>query len=190
MKVIRYLALVSSVLLLASACDLAALDLEEQAGGFGGFSTNSMAVTDSTLAGDIGTVSEIDDMSPDVDAYTGGGVDTVTTIGRGSGGYGMAQVTINGGVDHPALRDGMSYNFAGNRSMDGLSVNVLGCSGRRIYQWDFDDDADEVDIEVEDDVAAGTRTIYYVATWRASASLFGSSTPQTTASGSFTVDLP
>lgn len=63
----------------------------------------------------------------------------------------MTELTIEGGLSHPALRPGAHLTFdANHRSAEapGLDVSVLGCSGPERDRFTYDRRADTTDVDV------------------------------------------
>lgn len=104
---------------------------------------------DGHLAGRIGPIA-VDATPYRMDASFSPGHVHFTLFAEGLGGEGMIAVDIRGGLDHVDFARGVPVLFEGVEPTDpaALWVNVLGCSGLRAPDWDYDAPATRVSVRV------------------------------------------
>ena len=119
--------------------------------------------------GDLGTVRAFEGTAAEV---TGSDYGTTTSMVRidaedtSARWWAMTQFSITGSLHHPQLAPGarLVFNSRSNRniSSDGtpaLYVSVLGCSGPRRNEFTYDQNADEVTVNVSEGSSPDTRRI-------------------------------
>ncbi len=80
----------------------------------------------------------------------------------------MAALTIQGGLGHADLVPGAVLTFRSDSpdySGTRLYISLLGCSGPANGGWDFDNQADQVTVEVSEGSSADYRQLHFVGTW-------------------------
>src|SRR5688500_11146342 len=78
----------------------------------------------------------------------------------------MSMISISGGLDHPSLVpgarltfDSSSWGYGGDGTE--LFFSVVGCSGPEPSVWEFDQPAEEVQVQVEAGAAPGQVDVRY-----------------------------
>lgn len=122
---------------------------EDLGGGYMG----NLQLLEGRLAGDIGPVTGVDSEATLLEGFDDGSFADVQVIAETERGVVMSWVEIVGGTDHPALQPGFSQTFRENDfgfDSRNLHVRVVNCSGDEAYDWDYDQPADEVVVQVEE----------------------------------------
>lgn len=126
---------------------------------------SNLPLRNATLAGDLGAVRGLDGVA-NASGFTDSTYASVESIGSNQSGSGMTIINFIGGIDHADLQVGSSVRSTMDDYSDGdLHVEAIGCSGAEIYNWDFDQPADEVDVDVVEGSVEGARVINYTARW-------------------------
>lgn len=128
--------------------------------------TNDLDLSGGNIRGDIGPVTGINHDASIVEGFDDGSFSDVQVIAETDRGVGMNWVEIVGGIDHPALRPGFSRTFTeGDYGYDSrnLHIRVVNCAGDQVYDWSYDQPADEVDVTVEEGPTEGTLRVNYTA---------------------------
>ena len=152
-------------------------------------------VTGDTLAGSMGNV----------EGFEGG---IFRTAGSGWEGYSSVQIDaanateawwvmgrmdIQGGLEHEALVPGAHFEFDSSSGAYGdgteVFISMLGCSGPAEGMWEYDQYAEEVEIDVEEGSEPSSLTIRFRATFQHTDWETGASTPQIV-DGSFSYTRP
>lgn len=130
---------------------------------------NALRATDASLQGSMGEIS-MQGKSTRLDTFSGNGWSEVATTLTDPRSSMMTILVIWGGVQHPDLQDGDQLVFSGKEAavIDGLHIEMIGCSGAKQDDWSVDKDAQSVEIRVEDQLGSPTaenratvRTIHY-----------------------------
>jgi len=152
-----------------------------------GFEGNMEFVDNGQISGDIGAV-RIDSNNAELNGADQGNASYIEVMGQGENGIAMNVLSIEGGIDHDALQPGFASNFNAQEYDSDLFVTAIGCSGDREYDWDYDQPADDVDIEVLPGDSDDSMRIDYTARTRPLDPMSGAPTGDVqTSSGSFTV---
>jgi len=157
--------------------DLQEFELEDRYGNLQAF--------DGHLEGDIGNMRKMD-ADATVDGYDEGDYTTMEVLADTDDGAAMHWLEIYGGVNHPALQPGARLSFDGNSyntNPNALYIQAMGCAGPAPYEWDVDEPARNVSVEVEDGPQDGTVLVNYTTEVPNTAN-FGTVTDDTS-SGSF-----
>jgi len=149
---------------------------------------DNLNLTDVAFEGVLGPVNVIEGDTLRVDSYHeayGDGfsfTQVQTTAPQVADGAAMVLLFIDGGLDHPALVPGARYSFSqGESDVGGLNIDGIGCSGPDDGNWsDYDQPADEIDVEIEEGEEPGTQVLSYRATF------YDYDGGKTSADGSFT----
>ena len=142
---------------------------------------------DAHLEGDIGNLRGINGPASvngyEEDAYADLEVTTVSANGSA-----MHLLTFTGGLNHPALVPGAHLEFSGDRNYDNnetFHVMSMNCSGSgQPGDWDYDEPADRVILDVSETEDEDTIRIDYVT--EKESSIFSNSS-RDVSSGSFTL---
>ncbi|MCC7539489.1 MAG: hypothetical protein IT379_24905 [Deltaproteobacteria bacterium] len=115
---------------------------------------------DGHLAGRLGSIT-LDATPYRMEGRVEHGYAHLAVFAEGDGGEGMIALDVHGGLDHPDLADGGWVELRGlvTRDPADLAVNLIGCSGLRAPDWDYDQSATEVRIRVRPGVAADQLTV-------------------------------
>lgn len=123
-----------------------------------GVETSLREAVNGRIVGDVGPVRGLDERATELTAYDDGYYGSVEMIVEPSrDDAAMTIVNINGGLDHPALRPGLSATFSADSyptDENELYVTTIGCAGEK-YAWDFDAPADDTQIVVEEGEVEG-----------------------------------
>ncbi len=118
--------------------------------------------------GTLGNIGRFSKQSPEL-RISGGStygtvrIDAVDTTARW---WAMTNLSFNGGLSHPALVPGAHLVFDGSRrSISGLSVSALGCSGPSRGNYTYDHEADSVVIDVLDGSRPDSRRMVFTSTY-------------------------
>ena len=131
-------------------------------GYYGGGTDSVIPVTDVFMAGDLGDARGFGETPYEVSAYRYddgyGAFDTLRfdAIDSSSGMWVMAQVNIQGGLDHEAFTPGASLEL-GTPSLPDVSGSGLGCSGPSVGNFTFDEPPSQIHVEVTSGSAPGLR---------------------------------
>ncbi|MBI2895892.1 MAG: hypothetical protein HYY06_20210 [Deltaproteobacteria bacterium] len=139
------------------------------------YSEQAIDITDSALAGDMGSVRGFDDEDPMHNgwAYEGWATVEIHALGQNGSDAAMTIFEIDGGIDHPSLRPGAHFEFSwdaynyDNQLDRPLRMDVVGCSGPSEGDWVFDEMANEVEVDVSEGSTPGTVVIDFTATFSA-----------------------
>src|SRR5690606_32290231 len=119
-----------------------------------------------SLSGSLGAVRDFEGGIWLESGYDYGGVASlsVESRNRDEGWAVMAALTVEGGLSHPDLVPGAVFTFRSDEydygyGEDRLYVSLLGCSGPADGYWEFDRNADEVTIQVQEGELPGQRVI-------------------------------
>jgi len=104
------------------------------------------------ISGDMGTVMGFDEEPYEVSAVRIGDIDflRVDAIDDGSGSWVMAQVEIQGRLDHRSLEPGASLELEPFVGTGGLSANGVGCTGPEPGNFDYDSAPRSVNLQVHE----------------------------------------
>lgn len=142
--------------------------------------STEIAATATLHRGDMGRVRGFDGDIVDVTASSYGGYGNVTVISenRAEGWAAMSVVTVEGGLDHPALVPGAHFTFDSSSYGSSPHFSVLGCSGPSNGSWEFDQGASSVEVDVVDTGTPDTVEVRYTARFESYDYETGASTPQ------------
>lgn len=137
------------------------------------YAEDSVDVTNSALAGDMGSVRGFDDEEPMNRGYSYESWTTVEIHAKGQNGTeaAMAIFQIDGGIDHPGLRPGEHFEFSlsnfeyDTRFDQPLRMDVVGCSGPSEGDWLYDAMADDVVVDVSEGSTPGSIVIDFTTTF-------------------------
>ena len=138
--------------------DLQEFELEDRYG--------NLQATDGHMTGDIGNMRKMDTIAT-VDGYDEGDYTTMEVLAETEDGSAMHWLEIYGGINHPALQPGAKLEFRGNgysANPDALHIQAMGCAGPAPYEWDVDEPARNVTVEVEEGEQAATLLVNYITT--------------------------
>ena len=117
-----------------------------------GPNTSLREAIDGRIRGDVGPVRGLDERASELTAYDDGYYGSIELIVEPTrDDAAMTIININGGLDHPALRPGLSATFSADSyptDENELYVTTIGCAGEK-YAWDFDAPADDTELVVE-----------------------------------------
>lgn len=120
-----------------------------------------------SLRGDIGSLTQLNGIAS-VNGYGEAEYADVEVMTIGSSGSAMHLLQFVGGLDHPALTPGAHLEFNGSEDdvlySDGneLFVYSMNCSGEgQPYDWDYDQQADRVTLDVSETDEEGVIQIDY-----------------------------
>jgi hypothetical protein len=123
--------------------------------------TDALDVRSARLSGDMGEVRGFDDADPMMNGYAYDGYVSIELHAEASDGAAMAILTVEGAM---ALEPGDHVDSSTNDTGE-LYVDMLGCSGPADYDWEFDQYATSVTVDVTEGVEPGTRTLVFSGTY-------------------------
>lgn len=91
----------------------------------------------------------------------------VTVISEPPGGAAMSLISISGSLDHPDLQPGARHSVDqyGQSANTELWISVLGCTGPMAYDWYFDEYAESLLVEVDEDPGTHERVLTVTASY-------------------------
>lgn len=141
-----------------------------------------VTLTGGSLNGDMGAVEDFADEEPTLRGWNAGGYANLEIHAAKADGSGaaMAIVGITGGLEHPDLQAGAHLEFSQYEYPEGdaLHVNLIGCSGPVEGDWQFDQGADTVTLDVSPGMTTDSRVFDFTATF-IGYDEYGSTTEQT-----------
>jgi hypothetical protein len=127
----------------------------------------NLDLVDGELRGDIGDVRGLDQEADLRNGYGDEGYASVEVHANNRDGAAMNLLEVWGGLDQ--LEPGTQQTYRPEDTdydSDRLSVQVIGCSGPDVYDWSYDEPADEVEVVVTEDEPGVRRVEYTARTWR------------------------
>lgn len=116
------------------------------------YGTNELNVTEADMSGDLGTVTDFSGQADIEESYAYPGYTYIEAHAVGRGWWTMTGINLD--VDLQDLEVGGIYE-----------ANVLGCSGPRRNDFDYDGYADRATVEVYEGDAPGSIELVYHAEW-------------------------
>ncbi|MCA9562532.1 MAG: hypothetical protein KC561_03540 [Myxococcales bacterium] len=116
-------------------------------------------VRSAALRGSVGPVAGINHSASEVQAWYDSYYASVYTIVDAPQGAVMTIFEVEGGIDQLDL--GQTYVFSGYDYTQDVSVQVIGCAGQAVDEWEFDQTADVVTVTVTE--APGALLVNYTA---------------------------
>lgn len=153
--------------------------------GGGMYGGDPIDVRDSELAGDYGDVDFPTATAATASGWSDGNYTTVDVMAENSAGASMAIIEVYGGLD--ALEPGTHRFDRDFEADDSIFVGVIGCSGRAAYNWDYDQQAESVEVVVTEDPETGARTYDFEADF-VQTGVYDTSSEATYLTGSFGTD--
>jgi len=121
-----------------------------------------------SLLGDMGDVQDFSDEEPMLRGWNADGYANLEVHAEKADGTGAAMVIvgITGGLEHQDLQDGAHLEFTQYEYPEsGLHVNMIGCSGPVEGDWQFDQGADTVTLDVSPGNTTDSRVFDFTATF-------------------------
>lgn len=136
---------------------------------------STLDVRDASLSGDMGDVRDFADDAPTRNGYDYGTYATVEIHARTTdGAAAMAILEVQGGINHADLVPGAHYTFANYESTaGGLYMYVIGCSGPSEGAWYFDEQAQDMVVDVSE-TPEGTTVLDFTAEFSGGQMVVGS----------------
>jgi hypothetical protein len=138
----------------------------------GGDPAGNLQIENAYLEGDLGDVRGFAGGVWLQEGYSYEGFSGVEIQARGGEGAVMTMLSIEGGLDHPDVRPGAVLDFRGFEAYDydagaqRLYVSALGCSGGAPGDWAYDQNADNVRLNVLEGAEPDTLRIEFTASFR------------------------
>jgi hypothetical protein len=115
------------------------------------------------IFGDIGALENFDEQAS-ISGYDDGSYANLEVVAENDDGAAMHWIDIYGGLNNPALTPGTRMTFvAGDypESASDLHMEAMACQGNTAYAWDYDEQAEEVDVTVSETEDPSTIKIDY-----------------------------
>jgi hypothetical protein len=193
MKGLTRIGLVAAMGMAASGCFGFEIEGREGSGWSGGSAypdapprgsvgfTGDLDVRGGQLAGALGPIDGFSAEAYEQRGFHEEGWSEVT-LHAGTGYWVMTALSVEGGLEHPSLAPGARLEFPRD-AQPGLSVSVLGCSGPAREVFDYDEDAQRVQIEVQSGASPGERVLLFRA-------VFDNAGTSQVVEGSFSYTMP
>jgi hypothetical protein len=137
--------------------------------------TSNVEITNGQLAGSMGAYHGFSEVAYRQAGYSDSYYADVT-LDAGRDFWVMTRLSIEGGLAHPALVPGASFEFDGYgySTEGGVYISALGCSGPSEGNFEFDESAQHLTVQVEAGPTASQRVIRFNATFSDGATVVGS----------------
>jgi len=121
--------------------------------------TGEFAVRGGQLEGSLGPIEGFSAEAYEQTGFSEAGWSEVV-LHAGTGYWVMTGLSVEGGLEHPALAPGARLEFPRDADL-GLSIDVLGCSGPSRDVFDYDEHAQRVQVEVQEGAVPGERVLLF-----------------------------
>lgn len=121
------------------------------------YDSSVLDIRGASLAGNMGDVHDFWDDTPTTNGYDYGSYSSLEIHAAATDGAAMAILDAQGGFQHADLAPGAHLEFSNYSSTpDGLYMYVIGCAGPSEGNWSYDEQAEELVVDVSATPEGGT----------------------------------